>query len=197
MRVPRYSRFLAGTLLLALALALALSSAASGSPPVRRTVKSTAFIALPQVAREFRATVPTPTATPSSTPTPPAMPGKPQAGAWSGKDSEGLPVSFTVNADNTVATFFLMIYWPGYNDCHGAFLTFTIGGPLAIAGSQFSGSLDNFSFSGSFSSRTTAEGDYSFVDAGQPCGRFPRSGTWSARPDPTATPGASAPRTWG
>ena len=109
-------------------------------------------------------------------------------GPWTGTTSRGYPMSFNVASGGTTWSTFKLKTDFSVGGCSGTVET-TVFGPGPITNNQFSSSTGSFSFSGQFSTPTSANGTYAYVNHSIPgCGIFNQSGTWTANttsPPPT------------
>jgi hypothetical protein len=104
----------------------------------------------------------------------------PVDGHWTGTTSRGWPISFNVSSGGTSWSDFKLKTDFSAGGCSGTLET-TVFGPGTITNNQFSYSGGTFSFSGQFTSSTTANGTYAFTNHSIPgCGNFSQSGTWTA-----------------
>jgi hypothetical protein len=104
----------------------------------------------------------------------------PVDGHWTGTTSRGWPMSFNVSSGGTSWSDFKLKTDFSAGGCSGTLET-TVFGPGTITNNQFSYSGGTFSFSGQFTSSTTASGTYAFTNHSIPgCGNFSQSGTWTA-----------------
>lgn len=148
-----------------------------------QTVGNTdSVVYLPVVSRQVPPTPTfTPTATPSPTPSPtPAI----YTGSWKGVNMNSRPVTFTVSADSSQVLSFILKERREAMFCQGDVLAISEV-PVSITNSEFSGtykkgSVATFSYSGKFTSPTTATGTYSMYKWPSECGWTTGSGTWNA-----------------
>jgi hypothetical protein len=104
----------------------------------------------------------------------------PPDGNWSGTTSRAQPMSFQVSDTGTKWQIFYLKTDFVIGGCIGTF-DFTVSGPGAITGNQFSFNGGIFSFAGQLNSPTTASGTYSITNQTIPsCGILNQAGTWSA-----------------
>jgi hypothetical protein len=104
----------------------------------------------------------------------------PAEGHWTGTTSRGQPMSFDVSTSGTQWSTFKLKTDFTIGGCSGT-VEKTVPGPGAITNDAFSLSLSTFSFTGQFTSASTASGTYSFTNENIPtCGTFSQSGTWTA-----------------
>ncbi len=121
--------------------------------------------------------LPSPTPTSTATPTATTVP---SATHWTGGTNRGHPMSFNVSANGQEWRSFKVEATFVIGGCSGTIET-TAHGPGSISNNQFSFAGSTFSFTGRFTSATTAEGTYAFSNAYIPnCGYFSQSGTWAA-----------------
>jgi hypothetical protein len=105
----------------------------------------------------------------------------PNDGSWTGTTSRGHAVSFSVSSSGTTWSNFSLTTDFNFGGCSGT-LTQTLVTPGAITNGQFAGSSSDFSFTGQFTTPTTASGTYSFTGHVIPfCGILNQSGTWTAQ----------------
>ncbi len=123
----------------------------------------------------------TATATATVTPTPTtAPPGTPQPGSWSGLTSLSHPMSFQVSANSSQWSNFSLTTEVVIGAC-SVTTTITIPGPGNITNNQISYTGSTFSFTGTFTSSTQANGTFNFINYPiTGCGTFSQSGTWAA-----------------
>jgi hypothetical protein len=113
-------------------------------------------------------------------PTPPPPGSKPKDGHWTGTTSRSQPMSFDVSSGGTVVNNFKLKTNFQVGPCSGTFET-TLSSPRPITNNQFSSNSGSFTFSGQFSTSTSASGTYAYVNHFIPgCGIFNQSGTWTA-----------------
>ena len=104
----------------------------------------------------------------------------PGDGHWTGTTNRGQPMSFDVSTSGAQWSTFKLTTDFAIGGCSGT-VEKTVPGPGAITNDAFSLSLSTFSFTGQFTSATTASGTYSFTNENIPtCGTFSQSGTWTA-----------------
>ena len=114
-------------------------------------------------------------------------------GHWTGTTSRGYPMSFDVASGGATWSNFKLKTNFSVGGCSGTIET-TVFGPGPITNNQFSSSTGSFSFSGQFSTPTSASGSYAYVNHFIPgCGNFTQSGAWTAKTisPPTPTPNPS------
>jgi hypothetical protein len=120
---------------------------------------------------------------------PASIPAAPNDGVWNGMTSRGFPMSVTVQSSGTVWQNFYLETNFNFGFCSGT-ISQIIVTPGPIVNNQFSGSAGSFSFTGQFTSATTATGTYTYSNhflAG--CGTFlNQSGTWTAQAPVLPTP---------
>jgi hypothetical protein len=195
-------------------LAVLFCSGGSGSDlAAQGALGSADFVYLPFVVRDWLPTVTaTPTDTPTITPTPtgtntPTIAPTPtdtrtpthtpqpvpRQGHWTGTTSRGYPMSFDVSSGGTSWSEFKLKTEFSVGGCHGT-VELTAHGPGRITNSEFGLTSTIFTFSGQFTSATTASGSYAIVDLDlPPCGSFSQSGTWTARGPSFVSPKDSSP----
>jgi hypothetical protein len=100
-------------------------------------------------------------------------------GNWSGSTNLGYPVSFTVSPSGTQWDAFKLTTSYVNGSC-SVKLTTTVSGLGTITNNHFSYTGVTFSFSGDFTSTTTATGTYAYTNRSSSCGTFSQTGTWSA-----------------
>jgi hypothetical protein len=104
-------------------------------------------------------------------------PPRPVSGHWSGTTNPGKPMSFNVSGDGTQwMSFTLSADWSGC-EAYGT-RTWTITGPGSITNNQFSYTAAWISFTGRFSSRTSASGTY-HIDVTIPVVLCGPNGCWT------------------
>src|ERR1044071_6144398 len=105
----------------------------------------------------------------------------PNDGSWTGTTSRAHPVSFSVSSSGTTWSSFSLTTDFNFGGCSGT-LTQTLVTPGSITNNQFAGASSDFSFTGQFTTPTTASGTYSFSGHMIPfCGTLNQSGTWTAQ----------------
>ena len=145
-----------------------LLESASGTP-----------VFLPHIAKHYPPSIPTPTPT---VPTPSPTPGTgPEVGQWMGTTSRDLLMSFEVSTSGASVKDFMLFTNFDFGACWGT-VRITVPGPLAIVEGAFGYDLGTYSFSGEFTSTSTASGSYSFESyyiSG--CNSYlTQSGAWTA-----------------
>lgn len=118
-------------------------------------------------------------------------------GHWAGTTDVGEAVTFDISNNGSKVTSFVLTsggacYSPG-TLC--SFTVYPLRGPMTIVNNQFSYTSSDYSFTGEFISGHLAGGTYRFVNFGPFCNMsncyLNRTGTWSANPYSTPTPGPS------
>jgi hypothetical protein len=112
---------------------------------------------------------------------PASIPAAPNDGSWTGTTNLGKAMSFTVSSSGTQVTPFSLTTTFSSGGCTTT-VTTTVFVASTITSNQFSGSGGKLSFTGQFTSNTTATGTYSFQDSPFPtgCGTGTQTGTWTA-----------------
>lgn len=116
------------------------------------------------------------------TPPPPPPPGSnPVDGHWAGTTSRSQPMSFDVSSGGTLLSNFKLKTDFQVGLCSGT-IEITIPSSGTIANNQFTGNSGDFSFSGQFTTPTSASGTYAYVNhVISNCGLLlNQSGTWTA-----------------
>lgn len=109
-------------------------------------------------------------------PPPPSSP--PMDGHWVGTTNLNQPISFDVTTNGANWNSFKLKTTYSQSGCSGT-VEITVG-PGVITNQKFSYNGGNFSFSGQFTSPTTASGSYIFANHPGCNGNFSQSGTWTA-----------------
>jgi hypothetical protein len=102
----------------------------------------------------------------------------PVDGHWTGTTSRGQPMSFDGSGGDTVWSSLKLKTTFSIGGCSGT-VEVTVS-PGTITNNQFSYNGGTFSFSGQFTSPTTASGTYAFVNHPGCGSSFTQSGTWTA-----------------
>jgi hypothetical protein len=112
----------------------------------------------------------------------------PNYGTWTGTTSLGHPMSFYVSLSGTEWSNFSLTTDFIIGLCSGGLVqSLDAFGP--ILNNQFTGASSDFSFTGQFTSSTTANGTYFFNGHLIPgCGTLYQSGTWTAQAPPVPEP---------
>jgi hypothetical protein len=160
---------LLGSLLLVLVLVLPgilFPVTSKGAPLPPGAPASAAQAYLPLVVRQYSHLITTPTFTPTPTNTPEPTP---VPGSWTGTTGRGYSMGFTVSPDSTQWSIFTLTtnYVVDQGDCYGSTGTTTYnlvpdGFQNSITNNQMSFPAMDFSFTGQFTSATTATGTYQF-----------------------------------
>lgn len=162
-------------------------SGASGPPPTVTVTPTPTSSATPTPTH-------TPTATPTNTPTTTPVVA-PVDGTWTGANDQGFPLSFLVSSGGVwIDPFTIEVGFGGA--CGGVSSIISSFFNIQISSNSFSATSLANSISGQFTSRTSAQGNYTVVLYNPITGcRVERRGTWNASfsgAPPTITPTVTA-----